>query len=224
MTEWYVDDRRTPVLSLVVRRSYPDLETLRLRNCSFASVHPTCTSTTVDGRGTNFSMQLGWQRGACATCHYRKGKCDISAVGTPCANCRKSGRDDCQIHQKRRRVGSRPATLPIPIAVTSGLPAHSVPGYQLQHGLDSGIEPTDAQFLTGQPSSTSTALPGVNRQEFRTLLVSFVEQPSLSDRPIDRDARVTYVGTDTSNLNFLTSRRDVDCNVCHHPSNCSQST
>lgn len=164
-------------------------------------------------------MQAGRRRGACATCHYRKVKCDISAVGTPCANCRKSGRGDCRMHQKRRRIVSRPATIPVPIAVSSGLPTHSLPGSHLQYELDIGGGPIDVQPLTGQLPSTSTALPGLAREECRTLLVEFVEQPSLSDRPIDRDARVTYIGTDVSNLNFLTSQRSADRNVCHHPSN-----
>ncbi|KAK5121607.1 hypothetical protein LTR85_004779 [Meristemomyces frigidus] len=167
------------------------------------------------------SMQAGRQRGACATCHYRKVKCDISTAGIPCATCRKAGRNDCKVHQKRRRVGARSAAVPVPIAAAIDEAALGAPAPILHHGSGGGSGPTeDITLLDVQPASKA-ALPGFSGEECRTLLVEFVEQPSLNDRPIDRDARVTYIGTDVSNLNFLTRQRSAEQgpNVCHHPSN-----
>lgn len=164
-------------------------------------------------------MQPGLRRAACATCHYRKVKCDISIAGVPCANCRKSGRNDCQVHShKRRRVGSRPAVL-APIAALPDSGACAGPT-SVSHGPEHGNVSEAAQCLETLPGNTA-ASSGALGEETRTLLVEFVEQPSLSDRPIDRDARVAYIGTDVSNLNFLTRQSSAEqgANVCHHPSN-----
>ncbi|KAK3072730.1 hypothetical protein LTS18_014576, partial [Coniosporium uncinatum] len=49
-------------------------------------------------------------------------------------------------------------------------------------------------------------------------LVEFIDQEDLSRRPIDQTARITYVGTNVSNINFLVRQQgDGDARVCHYP-------
>jgi transcriptional regulatory protein AMDR len=55
----------------------------------------------------------------------------------------------------------------------------------------------------------------------RRHLVEFIDQPELAERPIDKDARIAYIGTDVSNLNYLVKQqfRSQNLSVCHFPSN-----
>jgi transcriptional regulatory protein AMDR len=56
---------------------------------------------------------------------------------------------------------------------------------------------------------------------FQRHLVEFIDQPQLTERPIDRYARTTYVGTDVSNLNFLVRQqfgKKVE-DISHFPTN-----
>ncbi|KAH8895532.1 hypothetical protein GQ53DRAFT_715233 [Thozetella sp. PMI_491] len=57
--------------------------------------------------------------------------------------------------------------------------------------------------------------------EFKSYLVEFIDQPRIIERPIDKDARIAYVGTGVSNVNFLLrqqfgARTD---GVSHYPTN-----
>jgi transcriptional regulatory protein AMDR len=56
---------------------------------------------------------------------------------------------------------------------------------------------------------------------FRRHLVEFIDQPQLTERPIDKHARMTYVGTDVSNISFLVQQQfgDKVSNICHFPAN-----
>lgn len=58
---------------------------------------------------------------------------------------------------------------------------------------------------------------------YRRYLVEFVDQPELVTRPIDSKARVTHVGTDVSNLNYLVRQHygpDPHAeDVVHYPTN-----
>jgi transcriptional regulatory protein AMDR len=53
----------------------------------------------------------------------------------------------------------------------------------------------------------------------RKHLVEFIDQEELSYRPIDKEARITYVGTDVSNINFLVRQADKRTIVHHFPTN-----
>lgn len=58
---------------------------------------------------------------------------------------------------------------------------------------------------------------------YKRHLVEFIDQPELDERPIDSSARMTYIGTDVSNVNFLV--RSQFCSrgrapdACHYPTN-----
>ncbi|KKY21689.1 putative acetamidase regulatory protein [Phaeomoniella chlamydospora] len=60
--------------------------------------------------------------------------------------------------------------------------------------------------------------PGVG--EDKTHLVDFIDQEeTMWQRPIDTQARITYVGTDISNVNFLVRQQGAGSGVYHFPSN-----
>lgn len=77
-----------------------------------------------------------------------------------------------------------------------------------------------AGFQAAEPRTQTIAstFPGLLDGDCKTHLVEFIEQPALVGRPIDRDSRVQYVGTDVSNLNFLTRQRSGKP-TCHHATN-----
>ncbi|OJJ47708.1 hypothetical protein ASPZODRAFT_64076 [Penicilliopsis zonata CBS 506.65] len=52
---------------------------------------------------------------ACIHCHRRKVRCDARVVGLPCSNCRSSGKTDCRIHEKKKRLAARSILDPVPI-------------------------------------------------------------------------------------------------------------
>ncbi|KAF4187584.1 hypothetical protein CNMCM7927_003818 [Aspergillus lentulus] len=52
---------------------------------------------------------------ACVHCHRRKVRCDARIVGLPCSNCRSSGKTDCRIHEKKKRLAVRSILNPVPI-------------------------------------------------------------------------------------------------------------
>ncbi|PKS08189.1 hypothetical protein jhhlp_005465 [Lomentospora prolificans] len=182
-------------------------------------------------------------RAACTTCHRRKVKCDAHDVGLPCSNCRQAVRKDCQIHQKRKRV-SRSAhskalrtekdafdgfSINTPnetLATTSPagnitVASSSAPQLAITHDEDQGSS-------RSTPASTNLAWADIHAEEdgeyiYKRHFVEFIDQPELVDRPIDSKARMTFIGTDVSNTNFLvqhqfgTHVRTTD--VFHYPTN-----
>ncbi|KAI6090837.1 fungal-specific transcription factor domain-containing protein [Hypoxylon rubiginosum] len=166
-------------------------------------------------------------RRTCTVCHQRKVRCDAQEVGFPCTNCQSASRDDCQMHQKRKRGSARPpppspvpyytrtstqppsAILEAPIPSTSGSPV-PVPKVEVRGSSASrvGVEADandcdDVEYV------------------YRRQLMEFIDQPQFIDRPIDKDARLTYIGTDISNLNFLVREQfgSTTTSVYHFPSN-----
>ncbi|EPE06833.1 acetamidase regulatory protein [Ophiostoma piceae UAMH 11346] len=68
--------------------------------------------------------------------------------------------------------------------------------------------PVTAPDAPTPQSDHSAALPGHGVDgEYKKYLVEFIDQPSLIDRPIDRDSRTLYVGSPLSNLHFLLRQR-----------------
>lgn len=79
-------------------------------------------------------------------------------------------------------------------------------------------------------TSVSTGLAGADihaaedgEYPYKRHLVEFIDQPELDERPIDSNARMTYIGTDVSNVNFLVRNqfcpRARASDVCHYPTN-----
>ena len=58
---------------------------------------------------------MGVGSAACVHCHRRKVRCDARIVGLPCSNCRSSGKPDCRIHEKKKRLAPRSILDPVPI-------------------------------------------------------------------------------------------------------------
>jgi transcriptional regulatory protein AMDR len=65
----------------------------------------------------------------------------------------------------------------------------------------------------------STLAPGFRGEDLTTHLVEFIEQPAVASRSIDKDARVTYVGTQVSNLRFLADAANPFNTSLHYASN-----
>jgi transcriptional regulatory protein AMDR len=86
----------------------------------------------------------------------------------------------------------------------------------------------DSQSVHSTPASAGVAGVDIHAAEdgeylYKRHLVEFIDQPELIERPIDSKARMTYIGSDLSNINFLVRHqfgaqvktRD----VCHYPTN-----
>ncbi|KAF2001580.1 hypothetical protein P154DRAFT_619254 [Amniculicola lignicola CBS 123094] len=154
-------------------------------------------------------------KAACSTCHQRKVKCDAQVVGFPCSSCRKHQRSDCVWHQKRRRVTARPAHPQDPVPIRQALPIDvehwsgdvEVPSHSAGH-----VQTRSAE--TARASGYALAEDGTKRH-----LVEFIDQEGLGDRPIDNEARISYVGTDISNINFLVRQTDQQLIVYHFTTN-----
>jgi len=164
-------------------------------------------------------MQPGRARAACATCHARKVRCDVATVGFPCTNCRKAGRDDCEVHQKRRRVGSR-SDFPIAMAGGPGqLSASPSANGQAWHNTPYALDPAQ-----GPPGTAPGASPilqnSLTGEQYRSQFVQFAEQPAINEHPVVGEERFTHVGSGVSNLSFFTPHRSADGRppVLHHPS------
>ena len=116
---------------------------------------------------------------ACSNCHDRKVRCDAHKRGFPCSNCVSSQRLNCRRHEKRRR--------PLARSPGSFVPIRALPTSESSRGLTTAPSTTDGRG---------------SRQD------EFLEEKDTSDRSILRGLRVTYVGKDVSNLNFLVRQRD----------------
>ncbi|KAK3363830.1 acetamidase regulatory protein, partial [Lasiosphaeria hispida] len=160
---------------------------------------------------------------ACAVCHTRKVRCDAPDVGFPCTNCHNASRDaDCRVHQKRKRTPRRLWTDPSPTTPDSTAPT--------PHGLPQQVplsEPQASTSLNGirlvstpldaSPSSMTDGLLHLYERH----LVEFVDKPRIEDRPIDKNARLVYIGTDVANIHFLAGQQFGDRvqHICHFPTN-----
>ncbi|EAW08339.1 transcription factor domain protein [Aspergillus clavatus NRRL 1] len=88
---------------------------------------------------------------ACVHCHRRKVRCDARIVGLPCSNCRSSGKLDCRIHEKKKRLAVRSILDPVPIRCRPIPSSESV----------TEASPASA----GEPSAFTTAFCGIQPEE-----------------------------------------------------------
>ncbi|SPO04458.1 related to Acetamidase regulatory protein [Cephalotrichum gorgonifer] len=178
-------------------------------------------------------------RAACTACHQRKVKCDAHDVGIPCSSCRLASRDDCRIHQKRKRASKSAARSLVSASprllarssVTNGEPTSPRNTVNVVASPQSPIAASpadDRQSLRWTPASAGLAGVDIHAAEdgeylYKRHLVEFIDQPELVERPIDSKARMTYIGTDVSNVNFLVRNqfgaRLPASDVCHYPTN-----
>lgn len=122
---------------------------------------------------------------ACSNCHDRKVRCDAQKRGFPCSNCISSQRPNCRKHEKRRRFHGRSSSAFVPIK--------AVPSAHSSH-----------------PSNA--AAPVSEGQEPSQAIVGFLDQKDTTHRSILRGVRMTYVGKDVSNLNFIVRQREGEIN------------
>ncbi|KAK6078440.1 fungal specific transcription factor domain-containing protein [Seiridium cupressi] len=155
-------------------------------------------------------------RQACAQCHIRKVKCDATEVGFPCTNCRTASREDCRLHLKRKRVSAKlPQRGPVPFC--AAIPSASPQEQSLSPKAPTPVPKVEVFNLLNV--DVDAAADG--EYVFRRHLVEFIDQPQLTERPIDQHARTTYVGTDVSNISFLVRQQfgDKIANISHFPTN-----
>ena len=183
---------------------------------------------------------------ACIHCHRRKVRCDARAVGLPCTNCRSSGKTDCRIHEKKKRLTPRSVLDPVPIRCRP--PAPDPQPKPLSP--TSGSQPTafTGSFKGSQSEQTSSIETGAASQPPQThtdsesysrtevseqagkqdahsdlekrlvRLIDDEEEPG--KREIRRGVRAIYVGHDVSNMSFLIrQQRDTDDDAYHFAGN-----
>ncbi|KIV77997.1 hypothetical protein PV11_09765 [Exophiala sideris] len=138
-------------------------------------------------------------RRACVDCHARKVKCDGATNGFPCSNC-KSAHVECTVADRRKRRAKSLATGTTP-----------------QKQSRTGRSPinTENQENDDEQIDTITVECAANEAELaKQHLVEFFSQ-DLQDNPIK--ARSTYVGSELSNLHYLTRQRSLSQHVHHYP-------
>lgn len=183
-------------------------------------------------------------RTACVACHDRKVKCDAHDGGIPCSHCRAgspSMADNCRIHQKRKRQSRlRARTLPLhkelpttQLNKPGALQASSLQSHQPESHSGSATTSSPSSrpeyVVPPPPDSTSrsvTSLAGAPLHptedgDYRRYLIEFIDQPHLTERPIDKEARMAYVGTEVSNTSFLVRQQfgHKTVGVSHYPTN-----
>ncbi|KAK1848296.1 fungal specific transcription factor domain-containing protein [Colletotrichum chrysophilum] len=159
-----------------------------------------------------------------------------------------SSRDDCRPHQKRKRVSRaatarrsshssveverHPPTSPTRTAILST--ADGIITVAAEKG-GSPTSPVTEQSegqrpVQSTPGSVGFGVTGIDihAQEdgeylYKRHLVEFIDQPELVNRPIDNKARMTYIGTDVSNVNYLIQQQFGAAvhtsKVYHYPTN-----
>ncbi|KKZ60084.1 transcriptional regulatory protein AMDR [[Emmonsia] crescens] len=178
---------------------------------------------------------------ACVHCHQRKVRCDARTVGIPCSNCRSSGKNDCRIHEKKKRTLSRSLRHPIPIrcaplpsangaaAIGPSNPPLSNPSQSASSPTSPNIPPAKLSGPKIKPPAPQAFPEGITpesqgdeddtRQLERHLIQILDEEDH--HRSIQKGVRVIYVGQDVSNINFLFRQQHSDQNdqVYHFPAN-----
>ncbi|GLI77461.1 hypothetical protein PoHVEF18_005751 [Penicillium ochrochloron] len=177
---------------------------------------------------------------ACVHCHRRKVRCDARVVGLPCTNCRTSGKADCRIHEKKKRLAVRSILDPVPIR-SRPLPTSE----HVANPPTTAGTPMPPSFPTAFPSAPGAISIAGNQQheyqpnsgsdsfgphdlshaheahtEMEQHLVKLIDEEESGRREIQRGVRAFYVGHEHSNMSFLIrQQRDRDDNVYHFASN-----
>ncbi|KAJ5572130.1 hypothetical protein N7535_005790 [Penicillium sp. DV-2018c] len=179
---------------------------------------------------------------ACVHCHRRKVRCDARSVGTPCTNCRASGKTDCRIHEKKKRLAARSILDPVPIR-SRPLPS-SDPTSNPNLAAGTQLPPSfPTAFPNGNATPISGALPqhgfaqGNGSEAFgrqgndmaharethanmQQHLIKLIDEEESGRREIQRGVRAFYVGHELSNMSFLIrQQRELDDDVYHFASN-----
>lgn len=165
----------------------------------------------LDPRGHHWSDHYAG-RAACINCHDRKVRCDAHKRGFPCSNCINSRRANCRIHEKKKRPLVRSSNNFVPIRRrsynASNPPLVASESQNVTEGLES--------FTSAPRTDVGSSMTGSDVDSSKRNLVEFVDTTEFANRPIQRGVRVTYVGKDVSNINFLVRQRDDEENEAAH--------
>lgn len=180
---------------------------------------------------------------ACVHCHRRKVRCDARVVGLPCTNCRSSGKTDCRIHEKKKRLTPRSILDPVPIRCRPTPASDNTP-----NPVSPTTQPTafPNQFQGTQPEQTVPAAasassrlqgppqPAPNPQlhnrapfsdpsserdahnDLEKRLVKLIDEEESGTREIRNGVRAIYVGHDVSNMSFLIRQQRVEDDDVYH--------
>ncbi|WEW58867.1 hypothetical protein PRK78_004335 [Emydomyces testavorans] len=172
---------------------------------------------------------------ACVHCHQRKVRCDARTVGLPCSNCRTAGKNDCRIHEKKKRATVRSFQHPVPIRCAPVPERNTAQNHQPlptaspKRGSTSppsgiaqklGLESIGTSSITSKHEGPDASLDEEDNRESDRHLVKLIDE-DLRQRSIHKGVRVIYVGQDVSNLNFLLRQQhtDRDDEVYHFAAN-----
>ncbi|KAJ6144370.1 transcriptional regulator family: Fungal Specific TF [Penicillium chermesinum] len=176
---------------------------------------------------------------ACVHCHRRKVRCDARVVGLPCTNCRTSGKTDCRIHEKKKRLAVRSILDPVPIR-SRPLPTSDYAANP-PNSTETPIPPSFPTAFLGSATPLASNLPQHGflsnaaepfrpgpdmshaheaHTEMEQHLVKLIDEEDSGQREIQRGVRAFYVGHEHSNMSFLIrQQRDQDDDVYHFASN-----
>ncbi|KAJ5183291.1 hypothetical protein N7492_000907 [Penicillium capsulatum] len=197
-------------------------------------------SSPLPADGVNKQRKQG--SAACVHCHRRKVRCDARTVGLPCTNCRASGKTDCRIHEKKKRLAVRSILDPVPIRSrplptsdhadpSSGAATPLPPSFPTAFPSGPAATPLAGNFSQNgfQPNPGSDAFsrhgPDLSHAreahtEMEQHLVKLIDEEDSGQREIQRGVRAFYVGHEHSNMSFLIrQQRDQDDGVFHFASN-----
>ncbi|KAI9931807.1 hypothetical protein ASPWEDRAFT_25337 [Aspergillus wentii DTO 134E9] len=185
---------------------------------------------------------------ACVHCHRRKVRCDARLVGLPCSNCRSSGKTDCRIHEKKKRIAVRSILDPVPIrcrpvpSATESASKSLSPSSSTQattplpnvlstsqpvasnHFANHVPHPRSQSFsgteTTHRPSGPDPSSERDAHNDLEKRLVKLIDEEESGRRHIQRGVRAIYVGHELSNMSFLIrQQRDNDDDVYHFAGN-----
>ncbi|KAM5351562.1 hypothetical protein ACJ41O_004285 [Fusarium nematophilum] len=181
---------------------------------------------------------------ACVICHQRKVRCDILETGIPCSNCQSQDRPNCRIYEKKktrsslarishpqhiplqpRRHGQQSVTAPATPTAPSQWPEASmgVSADPAPRPRSSAENRTRFHHHNDSPSTIHGSAAGNCEDEQATRnLAEFIDQDEVRLSEISRSARLYFIGTEFSNLNYLVRQRTrrPDQNILHfgsHP-------
>ncbi len=144
-------------------------------------------------------------------------KCDVSAAGSPCTNCRKASRNDCKLHRRRRRgaehaSSSRAANAQLPAGGDEAPEKETMPDGSLANGNCNDQEHSDNR----PGANVELAFDPVQRVEgdanvgaCQCALVDFLQDEFDLDRRTPESLTIENIGTATSNLQFFVARKDM---------------
>ncbi|KAM0434463.1 hypothetical protein ACHAPT_003559 [Fusarium lateritium] len=182
---------------------------------------------------------------ACIVCHQRKVRCDILEKGIPCSNCQSQDKStSCRIYEKKKTRSTlarinRPSNIPLqprhnaqqPVtAPATPTPTPQWPGISSDGSTDPIPRPSSSSadnrtryHHNDSPSTIHGSAAGNCEDEQATRnLAEFIDQEEVRVAEISRSARLYFIGTEFSNMNYLVRQRarQPDQNVLHfgsHP-------